>query len=237
MTGLLEVRDVEKRYGGLAAVDGVSFMLDAGEILGLIGPNGSGKTTLLSVLAGTQRRTRGTVLIEGTAIDGGPRAAVRSGIARTFQTTRLFPTWTLRTTMRLARRECRRAGGGAGIDDIAIAEMLGLEPMLDRILGSLTGAEQRLAMIASALSTQPKVLLLDEPAVGMDTGEAAALAGAIGRVRAESRVGVVVVDHNMHFLLPLADSIVVMASGRVIATGTPAEVRADEAVIASYLGS
>ena len=235
MTALMEAREVVKRFGGVSAVDGVSLSLNSGDILGLIGPNGSGKTTLLGVLAGTHDATAGEVYLDGTAVSGkGAHRTVHAGIARTFQTTRLFPTWTLRKSLQLAggERPVKRAG-----HDPAVAELLGLSGVLDRPCASLTSAEQRLSMIAIALSTGPRVLLLDEPAVGMDTGEAVALATAIRRIGVELGVGVVVVDHNMHFLMSLADTVLVMAAGKVLATGTPAEVRANESVIASYLGS
>ncbi len=239
MTALLEAHEVVKRYGGVRAVDGVSFSLDRHQILGLIGPNGSGKTTLLGVLAGTHDPTEGTVLLEGRTVSGrGAHRTVHGGIARTFQTTRLFPTWTLRDALRLAGGERPRDRKGHGDQaHAAVPELLGLTGLLDRPCASLTSAAQRLAMIAVALTTGPRVLLLDEPAVGMDSSEAGALAGAVRRIRTELGVGVVVVDHNMHFLMPLADTVIVMASGKVLATGTPAQVRADEAVIASYLGS
>ena len=238
MTAILEARDVVKRFGGLAAVDGVSVSLDAGTILGLIGPNGSGKTTLLGVLAGTQAPTEGTVLLNDRPISGkGPRHSVRAGIGRTFQTTRLFPTWTLGQCMRLARGERDKRRSTAHFSEDEITEALGLQADIDRPCGSLTSASQRLAMIAIALSTAPSVLLLDEPAVGMDSSEAVVLADAIRQVRTALGIGIIVVDHNMHFLMPLADAVVVMASGRILATGTPAEVRANESVIASYLGS
>ena len=235
MTALLEAREVVKRFGGVSAVDGVSLTLERGAILGLIGPNGSGKTTLLGVLAGTHDATTGEVFLDGAEVSNkGAHRTVHAGIARTFQTTRLFPTWTLRRSLALAHGERPKQRGGHDAD---LPALLGLTGHLDRPCASLTSAQQRLAMIAVALGTGPQVLLLDEPAVGMDTDEGAALAGAIRRVSGELGVGVVVVDHNMHFLMSLADTVLVMASGKVLATGTPAEVRANEAVIASYLGS
>ncbi|MCG8914548.1 ATP-binding cassette domain-containing protein [Actinokineospora sp. PR83] len=234
MSALLVVEDVVKRFGGVAAVDGVSFTLGAGQVLGLIGPNGSGKTTLLGVLAGTHDPTSGTVTLDGhTASGRGAHKAVSAGIARTFQTTRLFGTWTLREALRLAHGERR---GRPGWPDERIADLLGLGDALDRPGASLTSAAQRLAMIALALATGPRVLLLDEPAVGMDGTEAAALASAVRRAAGELGVAVVVVDHNMQFLMPLADTVLVMAAGAVLAAGTPAQIRSDEAVIASYLG-
>ncbi|GHH59346.1 ABC transporter ATP-binding protein [Kitasatospora indigofera] len=235
MSALLQVEGLVKRFGGVTAVDGVSFGLEAGAVLGLIGPNGSGKTTLLGMLAGTHEPTAGRVLLDGRPAHGrGAHRAVRTGIARTFQTTRLFPGWTLREGLRLARGEHRGRRGRLG--DEEAAALLGLDGLLDRPCGSLTSAAQRLAMIALALATGPRVLLLDEPAVGMDDEEAGALAAAVRRVAAELRAAVIVVDHNMHFLMPLADTVTVLAAGAVLATGTPQQIRADEAVIASYLG-
>jgi len=234
MTALLEAKGVVKRFGGVRAVDDVSFSLQEGEVMGLIGPNGSGKTTLLGVLAGTQDPSEGTVSLNRKVISGrGAHRTVRSGIARTFQTTRLFPSWTLGDCLRLGRGE----GRSAAWTNEQIASVLHLDGLLDRACASLTSAQQRLSMIAAALSTGPQVLLLDEPAVGMDTDEAQSLAAAVRRIRAELAVAVIVVDHNMHFLMPLADTVLVIASGKVLASGTPAQVRADEAVIASYLGS
>jgi branched-chain amino acid transport system ATP-binding protein len=236
MTALLQAERVVKQYGGLRAVDDVSFVLEEGVILGLIGPNGSGKTTLLGVLAGTHDPTSGRVLLDGRVVSGrGAHRTVHSGVARTFQTTRLFPSWTLREALRLARGE--RRGEREGWDDERVAALLHLDGQLDVPCAALTSAQQRLAMIAVALGPAPTVLLLDEPAVGMDADEASTLADAVRRVRTDLGIGVVVVDHNMHFLMPLADTVLVMASGAVLATGTPAEIRADEAVIASYLGS
>lgn len=236
MTALLQATDVVKRFGGVRAVDGVSFELEAGSILGLIGPNGSGKTTLLGVLAGTHDPSEGTVRLQGQVCSSrGAHRTVRTGIARTFQTTRLFPSWTLRDSLALARNE--RPASRTGWSDEQVASVLHLDGLLERQCASLTSAQQRLAMIAVALSTAPRVLLLDEPAVGMDDDEALALAAAVRRIRSELDIAVVVVDHNMHFLMPLADTVLVMASGKVLASGTPAQVRADESVIASYLGS
>jgi len=235
MTVILSVDRLVKRFGGVAAVDGVTFDLDAGAILGLIGPNGSGKTTLLGMLAGTLDPTEGTVTLDGRTASGrGAHRTVRAGIARTFQTTRLFPAWTLRESLQLARGE--RRGRRTPWTDDEIAALLGLDGRLDQPCTALTSAAQRLAMIALALSTGPRVLLLDEPAVGMDEAEADVLAGAVRKVATELRVAVIVVDHNMRFLMPLAGTVLVMAAGTILATGTPEQIRSDEAVIAGYLG-
>lgn len=237
MTPLLDVADVVKTFGGVHAVDGVSFRIDEPSVLGLIGPNGCGKTTLLGVIAGTHAPTAGRVELEGALISGrGAYRTTRAGVARTFQTTRLFGTWTLRESMTLAAVE-GHGGSHTAPPTEKLAELLHLSGLLDRPCANLTSAQQRLAMIAVALSTSPKILLLDEPAVGMDLEEAHGLADAVRRTRDELAVGVIVVDHNMHFLMPLADTVLVMAAGNVLATGTPADIRANEDVIASYLGS
>ncbi|GAA1094168.1 ABC transporter ATP-binding protein [Kitasatospora arboriphila] len=235
MTALLQARGLVKRFGGVTAVDGVSFELDGGQVLGLIGPNGSGKTTLLGMLAGTHPPTGGAVLLGGRPVRGrGAHRSVRAGIARTFQTTRLFPTRTLRESLALTRGECRGRPTGPGDGDLAA--LIGLDGLLDRPAAQLTGAAQRLGMIALALATGPRVLLLDEPAVGMDGAEADTLAAAVRGAAERLGVAVVVVDHNMQFLMPLADRVLVMAAGAVLAEGTPERIRTDEAVVASYLG-
>ncbi len=236
MTALLEARNLVKKFGGVRAVDDVSLTLAPTSILGLIGPNGSGKTTLLSLLSGTLEPTGGTVLVDGSSPKGrATHRFVRAGVARTFQTTRLFPTWTLLEALRLAAGERSHRTRGAGPSEIA--DLLGLSDVLHARCREFTGAQQRLSMIAAALATSPRVLLLDEPAVGMDQAEADTLGRAVRRVREQLGTGIVVVDHNMHFLMPIADTVMVMASGSVLASGTPAEIRADKSVIASYLGA
>ena len=237
MSNLLRVENVSKRFGGLQAVDGVSLQLQGPSVIGLIGPNGSGKTTLLGIIAGTQGPTQGQVTLDGVVISGrGAHRTVHTGIARTFQTTRLLASWTLREAMRLASNEGPR-GTRMAASARDIASRLRLDAQLDIPCQRLTSAQQRLAMIAVALSTAPRILLLDEPAVGMDVGETLELATAIRQLRDELGISIIVVDHNMHFLMPLAQTVIVMASGRVLATGTPAQIRANESVIASYLGS
>jgi branched-chain amino acid transport system ATP-binding protein len=232
MSALLRVESLTKDFGGVHAVDSVSFSLEAGRVLGLIGPNGSGKTTLLNLIAGTSRPTAGKVVLGSSNITRLlPHTKVKRGIARTFQSTRLFGEWTVRQTLALASM-----GGAEGMSPDEIADSLGLGEDLDRVAGSLPSALQRLVMVATAMATQPKVLLLDEPAVGMDVDEAERLQSVIRRASADLDIAVIVVEHNMRFLMPLADSIVVMASGRVLAEGDPKSIRNNPAVIAVYLG-
>lgn len=237
MTAMLEVDGVTKQFGGLRAVDSVSFSIDNPTIVGLIGPNGSGKTTLLGVLSGTHPPTKGQVLLEGATVSGRkPHRTVHAGITRTFQTSRIFSSWTLRDAMRLAMHEGHKSSRRA-VSLEEIADLVNLGAALDTRCSRLTSAQQRLAMVAVAVAASPKVLLLDEPAVGMNLDEALMLADAVRRIRNELDTAVIVVDHNMHFLMPLAETVLVMASGKILATGTPAQVRANEDVIASYLGS
>ncbi len=228
---LLEVERVSKAFGGLRAVDGMDLSVPAASVFGVIGPNGSGKTTFLGLLSGTHRPDGGWITLDGVRIDGkAAHRTVQAGIARTFQTTRLFAGWTLRANLDAAARP------GAPPPDDALA-LTGLAARADAVCAGLSNAEQRLAMIAVALATRPRLLLLDEPAVGMSPAEAASLSRTIARIRDERGISVLIVEHNMHLMMNLADRIVAMNAGRKLAEGTPAEIRANPDVIASYLGS
>lgn len=230
---VLVVDALSKDFGGVHAVKEVSVSVDRGRVLGLIGPNGSGKTTLLNMIGGTIAPSSGRVLLDGVDVGRlSPHRTVRRGIARTFQTTRLFSGWTVRDAVNLARRA---RPGSPPVE--RTAEIVGIEDDLDRVGSSLPSATQRLVMIATALAAAPTVLLLDEPAVGMDVAETDHLQRVVARVRDELETSVIVVEHNMRFLMPLADEVVVMASGEVLSAGSPEHVRNDPAVIAAYLGS
>jgi branched-chain amino acid transport system ATP-binding protein len=233
MTNILEAQDIVKTFGGVRALDDVGFAVAEASIHGLIGPNGSGKTTLLGVLAGTHRPDRGQVLVDGHRVRGrGAHRFVRAGVARTFQTTRLFGERSLGDNLRVGAAESSRPA--------APERILRITQLADRAeatAGELTNAEQRRAMVATALSTGPRVLLLDEPAVGMSADESDQLAGVLSAIRDELGVTIVVVEHNMHFMMTLAEKITVVSAGRVLAEGSPAEIRADAEVISSYLGS
>lgn len=231
MGTLLEVTGVSKAFGGLRAVDGMDLAVPTGSIFGVIGPNGSGKTTFLGLLSGTHRPDGGHITLAGRRIDGlAAHRTVRAGVARTFQTTRLFAGWTLRATLAAAARP----GSPPPEDVLALTGLVG---HIDTICDSLSNAEQRLAMIAVALATRPQLLLLDEPAVGMSPAEAGSLSRSIARIRDERGISVLIVEHNMHLMMGLADRIVVMNAGRKLAEGSPAAIRANPDVIASYLGS
>ena len=236
MSALLAVHGLGKQFGGVRAVDGVDLTFEPGLIHGIIGPNGSGKTTLLGLLSGTYRPSAGCILLQGRRIDGiAAHRTVDAGIARTFQTTRLFARWTLRDNLAVAAT-ARRARGQAAAAIATALELTGLAQRADALGGSLSNAEQRLAMIAVALATRPRLILLDEPAVGMSPAEAGNLGRVIRQIRAHEATTIVIVEHNMHLMMGLADRIFVMNAGRRLAEGTPAEVRADPAVVAAYLG-
>jgi branched-chain amino acid transport system ATP-binding protein len=232
MSELLKIDSLSKVFGGVRAVDGVTFALERGQVLGLIGPNGSGKTTLLNMIAGTLRPTSGHVILNQSDLTlSSPHRKVGKGIARTFQSTRLMSDWTVRQTLKLA---AKARTSQRSVEEIA--DIVGISDELDKLAGSLPSATQRLVMVASALATNPELLLLDEPAVGMDIDEADRLQKVIRVARTDLAVTVIVVEHNMRFLMPLADSVLVMASGRVLSSGTPQYVRNDPAVVSAYLG-
>jgi branched-chain amino acid transport system permease protein len=247
---LLRVAGLGVRFGGVRALDDVTVELRAREILGLIGPNGSGKTTLLNVVTGIYRPGGGQVWLGGHAIVGRkPHAIVRLGIARTFQTAALVPEMSALDNVAVARDAGRvglRQALTVGLRDAgrarARAEAMAL---LDRMgagqheavpAGALPPGIARLVEIARALACVPLVLLLDEPAAGLNETEQAELARRLRRV-ADDGVGLLVIEHNMPFLAPLADRMACLDHGQLIAAGTPAQVQADPAVIEAYLGT
>ena len=238
MSGFLEVENASKAFGGIRAVEDISFSVEEGKICGLIGPNGSGKTTLLGLLSGTYRPDRGAIRLKGRRLDGlTAHRTVEAGVARTFQTSRLFFRWPLIANLEAARAARTAVDDAAGVDLRELLALVGLAARGDVICSSLSNAEQRLAMIAVALATGPLLVLLDEPAVGMSPNETAALASAIRRIRDDRGVTVMIVEHNMHFMMGLADGIIAMNAGRKLAEGAPAEIRNNRDVIAAYLGA
>ncbi|MCS7101146.1 MAG: branched-chain amino acid ABC transporter ATP-binding protein/permease [Burkholderiaceae bacterium] len=247
---LLEVVTARKAFGGLLAVNDVSFRLPAGEILGLIGPNGAGKTTLFNVISGVLPPTAGEVRFRGERIDGLPsRAIARRGLSRTFQHVRLVPDMTvlenvalgghLRTDagtlaamLRLERRQERQLLAEAQRQ----LQRIGLHGQRHELAGNLPLGAQRLVEIARALTTDPLLLLLDEPAAGLRLREKQALAAVLRQLREEG-LTILLVEHDMDFVMGLTDRIVVMESGAKLLEGTPAQVQASAAVRAAYLGT
>ena len=248
----LELRDVGVRFGSFDAVDGVSLKVHAGEVVGLIGPNGAGKTVTFNVVTGLQPATRGRVLLDGRDVTKAPtheRTAL--GLARTFQVVQLFAGMTVEENLMVAAHRFtsggvvtdalrlpgrRKALAGARERAAAVLAFLGLSDLADVEASSLPVGQARLVELARALCLKPRVLLLDEPASGLDPAETSAFVETLSRVRQVLGCGVLLVEHDMGVVMPLCDHLVVMSFGQVIASGTPAEVRDDAAVQAAYLG-
>ena len=246
MTALLEVRDIEKSFGGVQAVRGVSFDVHEGEILGVIGPNGSGKSTLFNCILGQVPPTRGSVRIDGRDVTGlRPSRLNRLGVSRTFQLLQVFAQLTARENLILAGQEhrgsrlsrlfgARDAGLGPAAD--RMLDFFRLAPLADEKAGNLSYGQQKLLDAAMAFMAGSRLALLDEPAGGVNPTMLAGLRDRLEAINRETRATFVVIEHNMEFVMALCSRLIVLAEGRVIARGTPAEMRRDPAVIAAYLG-
>ena len=230
---LLETRALTRRFGGLTAVDKVDLTLQTGEIRALIGPNGAGKTTLTALICGRIAPSSGTIAFEGRDITRLPaQARVRLGIAYTFQITSIYARLPVRDNVALAVQ----SRGAPDLDAATEAALtrVGLETRADQIAGTLAYGHQRLLEIAMGLALQPKLLILDEPTQGLAPGEIDAFKTLVRDVARTATV--LLIEHNMDVVMDLAHRITVLDFGRILAEGTPAEVRADPAVQAAYLG-
>jgi sulfate-transporting ATPase len=229
---LLTLRDVTVRYGVVVAVDAVSFEVEAGSIVGLIGPNGAGKTTLMDAVCGFTS-ARGEVTFGGAHVDGlAPHRRARHGVARTFQGLDLYDDLTV--SENVAVGQYVRGREAPDTDDLL--RSLGLEEHRDRHVRHLSQGQRQLVSVARALAGAPRLLLLDEPAAGLDTTESLWLAERLRGVR-DRGVTILLVDHDMHFVLGLCDRIHVLDFGKQIASGTPGEIRTNTLVAAAYLGA
>jgi branched-chain amino acid transport system ATP-binding protein len=236
--GSLTGRGLTVRFGGVRAVDGVDVDLGVGEILGLIGPNGAGKTTFLNVLSGYQRPTSGDVAIDGRVVTGAaPHRLSRWGVGRTFQDVRPFAGLTVRENIELGALGARQSPKAAHATTESLLERMRLTDRADAMAADLPhGAERRMG-IARALAGRPRFLLLDEPAAGLNEHESDELVTDIAAVRGELGCGVIIIEHDMRVIMRLCHRIQVLDEGRTISLGTPAEVRADPAVLSAYLGT
>jgi branched-chain amino acid transport system permease protein len=221
----------------VVAVDDVSLRFRTDTITGIIGPNGAGKTTLLNMIAGEVQPSAGKVSI-GAAV-GRPAAFrfARLGIARTFQNIRIFPRMTVLENVVVAARQVEPTLAEAEAAALRELTRMGLDKLADRPAASLAYGFRRRLEVARALALRPRFLLLDEPAAGMNAVETTDLVAILARVKAERRIGIILIEHDMRLVMNLCERIVVIDRGRVIADGTPAEVRSNPAVIAAYLGS
>jgi branched-chain amino acid transport system ATP-binding protein len=248
---LLEVDEVTLKFGGVVALDAVSFSIDEGEILGLIGPNGAGKTTCFNVTTGIYKPTRGAVRFDGQEISDRKRYSItKLGIARTFQNIRLFGSMTalenvmigadahhstgvLSALLRLPKHRREENEG----HDVAIEwlRFMGLEDKVDEVANNLSYGDQRRLEIARALATNPKLLCLDEPAAGFNPAEKQSLMDLIRRIR-DRGFTILLIEHDMRLVMGVTDRLVVLEFGQKIAEGLPSEIRDNPAVIAAYLG-
>ncbi len=244
---LLQVDNVTKSFGSLIAVDQVSLNVAEGELRAIIGPNGAGKTTFFNMISGFFAPTRGRIVFEGRDVTGLAAAQrVALGMARTFQVTEIFPELSVRENVRIAVEvaagyrfrpwlsRAQRRAVDERIDELVTS--VGLTAKIDRLVGELSHGDQRANEISMALALKPRLLLLDEPTAGMGDQETHEAAALIRRLHREERYTIVLIEHDMGVVFNLADRITVLDRGSVLAEGTPAEIGANEAVQAAYLG-
>lgn len=236
---VLAAKDLTKSYGGIVALNGVNLSLSSGEVLGLIGPNGSGKTTLLGCLAGTHTPTAGSVMLASKQISGLPAHRIaRLGIGRTFQTVRLFGRLSVIENVKAALAQKFGDRGVGELESMAVdlLEALGIADMQNRRANELAYGLQRRLEIARALATNPRFMLLDEPAAGMNEAETRDLLATLRKVTSERGIGLLIVDHDMALIVELCDRVAVLNKGQVIAEGKPREVLENVAVREAYIG-
>jgi branched-chain amino acid transport system ATP-binding protein len=244
---LLEVRNVSKSFGSLVAVRDVSLAVEPGELRAVIGPNGAGKTTFFNLISGLFAPSAGAIVFDGRDITKlVPHRRVALGMARTFQITEIFPELSIAENVRIGvevasgfrlRPWLRRAENNAIKERMAeILTLTNLSGKADRIVGELSHGDQRAAEISMALTLKPRILLLDEPTAGMGDQETYEVTSLIRRLHREQGFTIVLIEHDMRVVFNLADRIMVLDQGAVLAQGTPPEIAANETVQAAYLG-
>lgn len=250
---VLEINNLSISFGGLKAVDDVSFNLKNGELLGLIGPNGAGKTTLFNMLSGVYTPTSGEIILDGELVNGNnPDKLSKLGVARTFQNIRLFDNLTVLDNVKLAMNQYMEYGILTGMfrlpkywkeenaaSDQAkeILRLFNLEKYFRAFAGSLPYGAQRKLEIARAMATRPKVLLLDEPAAGMNESETQELMDSIKIIREKTGVSILLIEHDMNLVLGISERLIVLNYGEILAEGNPHEVISNKEVVKAYLGS
>ena len=249
---ILELKDVTKKFGGLTAVDSVNLKVEENQICALIGPNGAGKTTVFNMITGAYQVTSGDVLFCGESICGKkPHDIVKKGIARTFQNIRLFKSATVLENVMTGFHcktktgmfnvvfqpgKCRKEEAETRQKALEILKVLGLDGVKDNEAGSIPYGHQRLLEIGRALATSPKLLLLDEPAAGMNSQEKKELVETIRKIRDTYNLAVLLVEHDMELVMGISENITVINFGRRIADGTAEEIQNNNDVIEAYLG-
>ena len=244
---LLEVKNATKTFGNLVAVHDVSLAVKPGELRAIIGPNGAGKTTFFNMISGFVRPTSGNFVFDGHDVTASPaHERVKIGMARTFQITEIFPELTVRENLRIAVEVAdgyrltfwQNAGANrevrARVADLL--QMSGLSEKADRLVGELSHGDQRATEIMMALALKPRLLLLDEPTAGMGDQETYDITQLIRKLHRDQNLTIVLIEHDMRVVFHLADRIMVLAEGKMLAEGTPQEIAANEAVQTAYLG-